>query len=111
MACFSTSTLPYDQAAANSSSLSPPEEKNLRAQQSYHCSSRHRGKGAVPMGGAINRSFMSAHFLLSTYFLTVQTYKRIRLITQVYGTVIGQLDCALPSNQAMSNVHLTAKSD
>ena len=39
------------------------------------------------MGGAINHSFISAHFLLSAYFLTVQTYKCMRLITQVYGTM------------------------
>ena len=44
-----------------------------------------RNKGAVPMGGAINRSFISAHFLLSTYFLTAQTCKRMCLITRVYG--------------------------
>ena len=36
-----------------------------------------QGKGALPM--FINRSFISA------YFLTVQTYKRMRLITQVCG--------------------------
>ena len=47
-----------------------------------------RYKGALPMGGAINRSFISAHFLLSAYFLTVQTYKRMRLITRVYSTYI-----------------------
>ena len=44
-----------------------------------------RGNGVVLMGSAINRSFISAHFLLSAYFLTVQTYKRMRLITRVYG--------------------------
>ena len=84
MACFSTSTLAYDQTAANSSSLSPPEEKILLDcdRQSYHAA---RGKGAVPMGGAINHSFISVHFLISAYFLTVQTYKRMRLITRVYG--------------------------
>ena len=32
-----------------------------------------RGKGVVPMGGAINRSFISAHFLSSAYILTAQT--------------------------------------
>ena len=37
------------------------------------------------MGGAINRPFISAHFLLSAYFLTAQTYKRMHLITRVYG--------------------------
>ena len=46
-----------------------------------------RGKGAVLMGGAINRSFMNAHFLLSAYFLTFQTYKRMRLIIRVYGNL------------------------
>ena len=29
--------------------------------------------------GAINRSFISVHFLLSTYFVTAQTYKRMCL--------------------------------
>ena len=28
---------------------------------------------------------ISAHFCISAYFLTVQTYKRMRLTTQVYG--------------------------
>ena len=37
------------------------------------------------MGGAINHSFISAHFLLSVYFLTAQTYKRMCLITRIYG--------------------------
>ncbi len=37
------------------------------------------------MGGAINRSFISAHFSISAYFLTTQTYKRMRLLTRVYG--------------------------
>ena len=37
------------------------------------------------MGGARNRSFISAHFLLSAYFVAAQTYKRMRLITRVYG--------------------------
>ena len=46
-----------------------------------------QGKGAIPMGSAINHSFISAHFLLSAYFLTVQTYKRMHLITQVYGII------------------------
>ena len=40
------------------------------------------------MGGAINRSFISAHFLLSLYFLTAQTYKHMRLITRVYGNIL-----------------------
>ena len=44
------------------------------------------GKGAELMGGAINRSFISAHFLLSAYFLTAWTYKNMRLTTQIYGT-------------------------
>ena len=39
------------------------------------------------MGGAINRSFISVHFLLSTYyFLTAQTY--MCLITRVYSNYI-----------------------
>ena len=44
-----------------------------------------RGKGVVPMDGVTNRSFISAHFLLSTYFLTAQSYKCMRLIIWVYG--------------------------
>ena len=46
------------------------------------------------MGGAINRSFISAHFLLSAYFLTAQTYKHMRLITRVYGkrSVVGYIN-------------------
>ena len=39
----------------------------------------------VPMGGAKNRSLINEHFLLSTYFLIAQTYKRMYLITEVYG--------------------------
>ena len=31
-------------------------------------------------------SFTSAHFSISAYFLTVQTYKRMRLTTRLYGT-------------------------
>ena len=40
------------------------------------------------MGGAIKRSLISAYFLLhvSAYFLTAQSYKRMRLTTRVYGT-------------------------
>ena len=37
------------------------------------------------MGGATKRSFISAYFLLSAYFLTAQSYKHMRLTTQVYG--------------------------
>ena len=37
------------------------------------------------MGGANNRSPISAHFCISAYFLTAETYKRMRLTTQVYG--------------------------
>ena len=36
------------------------------------------------MGGANNRSFISAHFCISAYFLTAETYKRMRLTTRVY---------------------------
>ena len=38
----------------------------------------------VLMGGAINPSLISARFSISTDFLTVQTYKRMHLITRVY---------------------------
>ena len=31
------------------------------------------------MGGATKRSLISAYFLLSAYFLTAQSYKRMRL--------------------------------
>ena len=48
----------------------------------------NQGKGAVQMGGAINRCFISAHLLLSAYFLTAQTYKCMRLTTRVYGIYI-----------------------
>ena len=43
------------------------------------------------VGGAINRSFISAHFSISAYFLTVQTYKRMRLTTRVYGIKINHI--------------------
>ena len=47
-----------------------------------------RGEGVILMGGAINCSFISAHYLLSAYFLTVQTYKHMRLIARVYGSSV-----------------------
>ena len=37
------------------------------------------------MGGATKRSFISAYFLLSAYFLTAQSYKCMCLTTRVYG--------------------------
>ena len=37
------------------------------------------------MGRTNNRSFISTHFHVSAYFLTVWTYKRTRLTTWVYG--------------------------
>ena len=40
------------------------------------------------MGGAIKRSLISAYFLLSAYFLTAQSYKRMCLTTRVYGICI-----------------------
>ena len=36
------------------------------------------------MGSAINRSLINAHFSISAYFLTVQTYKCMHLTTQVW---------------------------
>ena len=45
-------------------------------------------KWAVQMGGATKRSLISAYFLLSAYFLTAQSYKRMRLTTRVYGNCI-----------------------
>ena len=41
------------------------------------------------MGGANNRSLISAHFCISAYFLTAETYKRMRLTTRVYGSKNG----------------------
>ena len=37
------------------------------------------------MSGANNRSLISAHFCISAYFLTAETYKRMRLTTRLYG--------------------------
>ena len=37
------------------------------------------------MRSAIKRSLISAYFLLSAYFLTAQSYKRMHLTTRVYG--------------------------
>ena len=39
------------------------------------------------MGGANNRSLISAHFCISVYFLTAETYKHMRLTTRVYSMV------------------------
>ena len=36
-------------------------------------------------GGTIDPSLISAHFSISAYFLTTQTYKRMRFTTRVYG--------------------------
>ena len=57
-----------------------------------------QGKGALPIGGAIYCSFISTHFLLSAYFLTVQTYKRMCLITQVYSMCSRELCISLSSS-------------
>ena len=52
------------------------------------------------MGGANNRSLISAHFCISAYFLTAETYKRMRLTTRVYGNIEitseakGEVSCA-----------------
>ena len=35
------------------------------------------------MSGAINHPVISTHFLLSTYFLTAQTYKRMHVLNNV----------------------------
>ena len=37
------------------------------------------------MGSANNRCLISAHFCISAYFLTVETYKRMRLTIRAYG--------------------------
>ena len=52
-------------------------------------------KWAVQMGGATKRSLISAYFLLSAYFLTAQSYKRMRLTTRVYGMMISQMEILL----------------
>ena len=44
------------------------------------------------MGGANNRSLISAHFCISAYFLTAETYKRMRLTTRVYGINIQEFN-------------------
>ena len=44
------------------------------------------------MGSANNRSLISAHFCISAYFLTAETYKRMRLTTRVYGNLYGDMD-------------------
>ena len=79
--CCSIITLPYDQAVM----VSHHQKRRFSGTVANDHIHAARGKGAVPMGSAINRSFISAHFLLSAYFLTVQTFKCMRLITQVYG--------------------------
>ena len=60
------------------------------------------------MGGAIIRSLISAHFSVSAYFLTIQTYmyKRMHLTTQIYGTVAAKktvtvLFCSILFTQQM----------
>ena len=58
------------------------------------------------MGGAINRPFISVQFLLSTYFLTAQTYKRMRLITQVYGIWRNRIQGALQPGLESAIYHL-----
>ena len=66
--CCNTSILSYNQAVANPLSLSPPEENNLQDHGQRSCPYWHtaqQGKGAAPIGGTINRSFISAHFLLA----------------------------------------------
>ena len=47
------------------------------------------------MGGAIKRSLISAYFLLSAYFLTTQSYKRMRLTTRVYGITLTEASAVI----------------
>ena len=47
------------------------------------------------MGSAINRSLISAHFSIRVYFLTVQTYKCMRLTTRVYSKTLADLNLAV----------------
>ena len=46
-----------------------------------------QGKGMIQMGSAI-LLFYTCTFLLSAYFLTSQTCKRMRLITRVYSVLL-----------------------
>ena len=43
---------------------------------------------AVLMGGSINHSLISIHFSISTYFVTVQTYKHMHPPTRVYSNLL-----------------------
>ena len=47
---------------------------------------RGLGKGGSTNGRCYKSLFYKCTLLLSAYFLTIQTYKRMCLITQVYGT-------------------------
>ena len=47
------------------------------------------------MGSTNNHSLISAHFCISAYFLTAETYKCMRLTTRVYGIVSQCLGCIL----------------
>ena len=55
------------------------------------CIHAARGKGMAPMGGAIDHSFISAHFLLSAYFLTAQTNKCMHLKPESMVLVLGNM--------------------
>ena len=59
------------------------------------------------MGGAIKRSLISAYFLLSAYFLTVQSYKRMRLTTRVYSSTICGVKKAISGMQKLMNFQLS----
>ena len=57
---------------------------------------RHGGSVAVhcnhvlvsqKVGGTINRSLISAHFSINAYFITIKTYKHMRLTTRAYGNI------------------------
>ena len=61
------------------------------------------------VGGAINHSLISAHFSVSTYFHTVQTYKRMRLTTRVYGTCISLVCCSIAIRGAILRSQITAR--
>ena len=62
------------------------------------------------MGGATKRSFISAYFLLSAYFLTARSYKRMRLTTRVYGICFGRImHMAFPVLEPYNKMDIVAK--
>ena len=92
----STNTLPYNRQHLRASANSRSHHQKRRLHRTmaddridrWHAA---RGKGVVLLGGTIYRSFISAHFLLSAYFLTTQTYKRMCLLKYYRANPLAQL--------------------